>query len=217
MARTTAQWLIKPEDAVLLFLDNQSGLFRLVSDVDEETLRSRVTALAKCARLCKTPVIATDSRPDGPNGRLVAAILADNPEAQYIPRTGQINAWDNPPWRDAIEKTGRRTLIMVGTLASVCLAQPALSAVTEGYTVYAVFDASGSSSSIAHDITLARLVQAGVRPVDTFAVHCELMQTWNRDDAGLFADVIGAYILPAYAALDASFQEANNQSQHQKT
>ena len=60
---------------------------------------------------------------------------------------------------------------------------PAISAVEEGYRVFAVVDASGTYSKMAQEITLARVVQAGVVPIDTGAVASELQRTWNRKDA----------------------------------
>ena len=120
--------MIDPDDAVMLLLDHQSGLFQLVRDIDQSTLRAHATALARVARLAKVPTFTTASVPDGPNGPLIPEIHQANPDAKYIPRSGQINAWDNPAWVAAIEKTGRRTLIIAGTLTSVCMAFPTLSA-----------------------------------------------------------------------------------------
>lgn len=95
--------------------------------------------------------------PDGPNGPLIPDIHQANPNAVYIPRTGQINAWDNPEWVKAIEKTGRKTLIIAGTLTSVCMAFPALSALEQGYKVFCVVDASGNWSTMATELTIARV------------------------------------------------------------
>ena len=79
------------------------------------------------------PVITTASVPDGPNGPLIPEIHHFAPHAVYVPRTGQINTWDNPLFVDEVKKTGRKTLIIAGTLTSVCLAFPAVSARKEGY------------------------------------------------------------------------------------
>src|SRR6476620_8132333 len=174
------KWMIDPKDAVMLLVDHQSGLFQLVRDIDQPTLRSHAIALAKVARLAKVPTFTTASVPDGPNGPLIPEIHRENPEAVYIARTGQINAWDNPKWVEAIEKTGRKTLIIAGTLTSVCMAFPTLSAIEAGYKVFNVVDASGNYSSMATDVTLARVTQAGAVPTDTFATLAELMSTWNR-------------------------------------
>jgi len=206
----TIDTMIDPNDAVLLLIDHQSGLFQLVRDIELPVLRSNVTALAKTSRLAKIPTFTTASVPDGPNGPLIPEIHQHNPEAVYIPRTGQINAWDNPAWVDAIEKTGRKTLLIAGTLTSTCMAFPALSALAAGYKVFTIIDASGNWSQMATDLTLARVVQAGAMPIDTYAVMSELMNTWNRPDAMEFAAIAVDHIVPPYRALMESYDKAQS-------
>jgi nicotinamidase-related amidase len=206
----TIKTMIDPDDAVMLLIDHQSGLFQLVADMDMSTLRNNVSALAKVAHLGKIPTFTTASVPDGPNGPLIPEIHKFNPAAVYIPRTGQINAWDNPKWLEAIEKTGRRTLLIAGTLTSVCMAFPTLKALAAGYKVFAVIDASGNWSKMATDITMARVVQAGAMPIDTYAVLAEIMSTWNRADAMEFANVMVDHIVPHYRLLIESYDKAQN-------
>lgn len=202
--------MIDPNDAVMLLIDHQSGLFQLVKDIDLPVLRSNVVALAKVSHLAKIPTITTASVPDGPNGPLIPEIHQYNPEAVYVPRTGQINAWDNPAWVEAIEQTKRKTLLMAGTLTSVCMAFPALSAVEAGYKVFCIVDASGNWSKMATDLTIARIVQAGAMPIDTFAVLAELQSTWNRPDAMEFAAIFAEHVIPGYRALMESYDKAQN-------
>lgn len=204
------KWMIDPNDAVMLLIDHQSGLFQLVKDIDLPVLRSNVTALAKVARLAKIPTITTASVPDGPNGPLIPEIHQCNPDAVYVPRTGQINAWDNPAWVEAIEKTKRKTLLIAGTLTSVCMAFPALSAIEAGYKVFCIVDASGNWSKMATDLTLTRVVQAGAMPIDTFAVLAELQGTWNRPDAMEFAVIFADHVIPGYRALMESYDKAQS-------
>lgn len=189
---------------------HQSGLFQLVRDIELPVLRSHVTALAKLSYLAKIPTLTTASVPDGPNGPLIPEINLHNPDAIYIPRTGQINAWDNPKWVEAIEKTKRKTLLIAGTLTSVCMAFPSISAICEGYKVFAIVDASGNWSKMATDLTVARIVQAGVIPIDMFALLGEIMSTWNRPDAMDFASIMIEHIVPPYQALVESYNKAQN-------
>jgi nicotinamidase-related amidase len=202
--------MIDPDDAVMLLIDHQSGLFQLVKDMDVLTLRHNVSALAKVARLGKLPTFTTASVPDGPNGPLIPEVHQFNPDAVYIPRTGQINAWDNPKWVEAIEKTGRKTLLIAGTLTSVCMSFPALSALAAGYKVFCIIDASGNWSTMATDITIARVTQAGAMPTDTYAVLAEIMSTWNRADAMEFAAAMVDHIVPNYRCLIESYDKAQN-------
>lgn len=59
---------IDHDDAVMLLIDHQSGLFQAVGDMPMPELRARAAALAKMAMLSKLPVITTASVPQGPNG-----------------------------------------------------------------------------------------------------------------------------------------------------
>jgi len=206
---TKNKWQIDPNDAVMLLIDHQTGLFQLVEDMDQTVLKNNVIALAKIARLAKIPTITTASVPEGPNGVLIPEIHQVNPEAVYIPRTGQINAWDNPEWVKAIEKTGRKTLLMAGTLTSVCMAFPALSAVEAGYNVFCIVDASGNHSKMATDLTIARIAQGGAKPIDSMAVMSEIMATWNRDDSWQFANVM-MELIPRYRTV-ADFKKGSGE------
>lgn len=202
--------MIDPRDVAILLIDHQSGLFNLVKDMSVSQLRNNIIALAKTAALLKIPVITTASVPEGPNGPMIPEIDEFAPHARYIPRQGQINAWDVPMFVKAVEETKRKTLVMTGTLTSVCLAFPAISAAAAGYRVYAVVDASGNWSRMATDLTIARLVQAGVVPIDTFAVIAELQQTWNRPDAAEYANLFGEHIIPNYKLLMESHSKAQD-------
>jgi len=199
--------LIDPADTVLLLLDHQSGLFQTVKDISVAELRTNTIILAKVAHLMKIPVITTASVPTGPNGPLMPEIHQNAPGAIYVPRTGEISAWDNKQFVETVRKTGRKTLIIAGVWTSVCVAFPALQAKAEGYKVYTVTDASGDPSEMASRTTLARLAQAGVVPVSTNMVFCELQRTWNRPDAAAFGALYGAYA-PNYQAVMESFQKA---------
>ncbi|MEG1093124.1 MAG: hydrolase, partial [Acinetobacter sp.] len=199
--------VIDPTDSVMLLIDHQSGLFQTVGDMPMPELRQRAAALAKIASLANIPVITTASVPQGPNGPLIPEIHQNAPHAQYVARKGEINAWDNPDFVNAVKATGKKTLIIAGTITSVCMAFPAISAVAEGFKVFAVIDASGTYTKMAEEITLARVVQAGVVPMDTAAVASEIQKTWNREDAQEWAQVY-TQIFPAYALLMESYVKA---------
>jgi len=205
---TTNKWMIDANDAVLLLIDHQSGLFQLVRDIEYSTLRNNVTTLAKAAHIAKIPTITTASVPEGPNGPIIPEIHQSNPDAVHVPRSGPINAWDHRPFVEAIEKTKRKTLLIAGTLTSICMVFPALSALAAGYKVFCIVDASGNHSKMATDLSIARVTQAGAMPIDTFAVQSELMNTWNRPEAMDFAKVMIDHIVPSYGALMESYDMA---------
>jgi nicotinamidase-related amidase len=199
--------MIDVNDTAMLLIDHQSGLFQTIGDMPMPELRARAAALAKMATLCQIPVITTASVPQGPNGPLIPEIHENAPHAKYVARKGEINAWDNPDFVAAVKATGRGTLIIAGTITSVCMAFPAINAVHDGYRVFAVIDASGTYSKMVQEITLARVVQAGVVPMDTAAVASELQKTWNREDAPAWAEIY-TQIFPSYQLLIESYTKA---------
>jgi nicotinamidase-related amidase len=205
---TTNKWMIDADDAVLLLIDHQTGLFQLVRDMEYADLRNNVITLAKAAHIAKIPTITTASVPEGPNGPIIPEIHQNNPDAVHVPRSGPINAWDHRPFVEAIEQTKRKTLLIAGTLTSICMVFPALSALAAGYKVFCIVDASGNWSNMATDLSIARVTQAGAMPIDTFAVMSELMNTWNRPEAMDFAKVMIEHIVPAYGALMESYDTA---------
>jgi nicotinamidase-related amidase len=211
-----ARPVIDPDNAAMLLIDHQSGLFQTIGDMPFTSVRAHATALAKMATLAKMPVITTASVPQGPNGPLIPEIHDAAPHAQYVARPGEINAWDNPEFVAAVKATGRKQLIIAGTITSVCMAFPSIAAVADGYQVFAVVDASGTYSKMAEEITLARVVQAGVVPMDTAAVASEIQRTWNREDAQQWA-AIYTQIFPNYQLLIESYQKAQDvQKNHEQ-
>jgi nicotinamidase-related amidase len=203
------QALIDPSDTVILLLDHQAGLFQTVKDISVAELRANTVMLAKLATLLKIPVITTASEPNGPNGPLMPEIHQSAPHAVYVPRKGEVNAWDNEDFVKTVRATGRKTLIMAGVWTSVCVMFPALDAKAAGFKVYAVTDASGDPSELASRTTIARFVQSGVVPTSTNSVLSELHRTWNRPEAAELAKLY-SLVSPNYAAVVESYQKAQD-------
>lgn len=201
--------LLDPTDTALLLLDHQAGLFQTVKDISIAELRANTTMLAKLAALVKMPVITTASEPNGPNGPLMPEIHASALHAIFVPRKGEVNAWDNQLFVKTVRETGKKTLIMAGVWTSVCVMFPALDATAAGFKVYAVIDASGDPSEMVSRVTLARFAQAGVITTSANAVLCEVHRTWNRPDAGEIAKLY-TMVAPNYAALIESYQKAQD-------
>lgn len=199
--------VIDVNDAVLLLIDHQSGLFQCIHDLPFKRVRDHAIALAEAATLVGMPVITTASIPQGPNGPLIPEIHEAAPHAVYVARRGEINSWDCKPFVEEVKKTGRKTLIIAGTVTSVCLAFPAIAAIQDGYRVFVVPDASGTYSKMAEEISLARMVQAGAVPIDTGAVLAELQYTCHRDDADKWAK-LWTRIFVNYGLLLESYEKA---------
>src|SRR5918999_201005 len=199
--------LLDPTDTVFLLLDHQTGLFQVVKDISVAELRANTIMLAKLAALMELPVITTASEPNGPNGPLMPEIHEAAPHAIFVPRRGEVNAWDNQLFVKTVRETGKKTLIMAGVWTSVCVMFPALDAKAAGFKVYAVMDASGDPSEMASRTTLARFIQAGIIPTSANAVLCEVHRTWNRPDALELAEIY-TMVSPNYLSVVEGYRKA---------
>lgn len=112
-AKKNSYTRISKDDALVCFVDHQTGLFSLVQDFSPEEFKNSILALAATAALFKLPVILTTSFEQGPNGPLIPDLKKMFPSAPYIPRPGQINAWDNEDFVNAIKKTGKNKLFLL--------------------------------------------------------------------------------------------------------
>src|SRR5690349_724325 len=145
------------DNAAVLLVDHQTGLLSLVRDIDPDKFKNNVLALADLAEYFKLPTILTTSFEDGPNGPLVPELKEKFPDAPYIPRPGQINAWDNEDFVKAIKATGKKQLIVAGVVTEVCVAFPVLSALAEGFDVFVVTDASGTFNELTRESVWSRM------------------------------------------------------------
>ncbi|EXF45047.1 isochorismatase superfamily hydrolase [Pseudomonas sp. BAY1663] len=144
-------------DAAVLLVDHQTGLLSLVRDIEPDKFKNNVLALGDLAKYFKLPTVLTTSFENGPNGPLVPELKEQFPDAPYIARPGNINAWDNEDFVNAVKATGKKQLIIAGVVTEVCVAFPALSALEEGFEVFVVADASGTFNEITRDAAWRRM------------------------------------------------------------
>jgi len=193
---------ISASNAALILLDHQTGLFQLVRDSAVAEFKKNTLALAATAKLYGVPTILTTSLERGPNGPLLPEIREMFPDAPFIPRPGEINAWDNTDFVNAVKATGRKKLLIAGIVTDVCVLFPTLSALAEGYEVYVVVDASGTFNDAVRDAALTRASQAGAVLINWFAVACELQKDWRLGpNAGQGLGNLLATYLPEYGNL----------------
>lgn len=188
---------LTPDNCVVLFIDHQAGLMNLVDNVEMDRYKADVMAKAKTAKLHDLPVIMTTSAEAGPNEPMLPEIVEMFPDAPLVSRNGQINAWDDPNFRRAVEATGRKKLVVSGITTDVCVTFATLSMLEAGYDVYVVVDASGTTNALVQQASMMRMAEAGAEMGNWFAFACEMLNDWrNSEDAGsatLFKDHMPGY------------------------
>lgn len=185
------------DNCAVLLIDHQTGTMLGVQDIRLDQFRGNVLALAGTAKTHSLPVVLTASFAEGPNGPLMPELLELFRDAPVVYRPGPISAWDDPNFVAAVEKTGRKKLIMAGVTTDVCLMFPVLQALAAGYEVYAVYDASGCWDQMSELVSCLRMSQAGAVVCNWAAVCADLQADWRRPTAagtlGVFKDHLPFY------------------------
>jgi nicotinamidase-related amidase len=172
--------LLTPQNSTLLLIDHQAYQFSNLHSHEPTLIINNVVALAKTAKVFGIPTIFTTVLEER-GGYLLKPLQAVFPDQKPINRTF-INTWEDQRIVDAVEKAGRKKLLIAGLFTEICVAYPTIQALGEGYEVYVVTDASGGVSTEAHERAVQRMVQAGAVPVTWFAVMAELQRDWARLD-----------------------------------
>ncbi|KAI5925022.1 isochorismatase [Camillea tinctor] len=185
-------------NSLLLIVDMQDGLFSLARDYDAIQYKNAMYAHAELGQIFDLPVVMTTSAETGPNGPLPNEFLEMYPNATLVRRNGEVNAWDNPEFRDAVIAANKTQIIMAGIVTDVCTTFLALSLREAGYSVWANHEASGTTSEYIRDMANNRMRDAGVQVVSYFAIVCELMRDWRNTPGSVeLLSVLDKY-LPAY-------------------
>jgi nicotinamidase-related amidase len=174
--------LLTPENSALVVIDYQPSQVQAVKSMDQELLVRNIVSVARTATTFGLPVVLSTVNVANGQGHTVPELKEVLAESVEIDRT-QLNAWEDVEFRQAVEATGRKKLIMTALWTEICLAFPSLDALRGGYEVFPVVDAVGGTSLEAHRAGLERIVQAGAQPVSWVSLACELQRDWGRLDS----------------------------------
>lgn len=173
--------LLTPANSALVVIDYQPLQLKVMNSMDREALVDNIVSVARLARTYDLPVILSTVNAANGQGNTLPEIKAALPDTPEIDRT-TMNAWEDVEFRQAVEATGRKKLIMTALWTEICLTFPTLDALRDGFDVYPVVDAVGGTSPEAHRAGLERIVQAGARPISWVGLAGELQRDWARAD-----------------------------------
>jgi nicotinamidase-related amidase len=184
--------LLSPGNCVVAFIDYQREQYAGVGSMPHDELVANVTLLGEVVTAFAVPVVLSTvyvrHGMSGTNDELRAAL----PGVPEIDRT-TMNSWEDPDFRAAIERTGRRKLVIAGLWTEVCVAFPTLDALRAGYEVFVVTDAIGGVSPAAHEAAMQRMRQAGAVPISVLSFACELQRDWGRPGADRLRAALRGY------------------------
>jgi nicotinamidase-related amidase len=196
-AQRSEKGLLTPDNCVVTIIDLQPQMLFGVSSFDRQSIINNNLILAKAARVFDVPVVLSTVETESFSGHMWPQIKAVFPNQSPIERSS-MNAWDDQNFVAAVEKTGRKKIVLSGLWTETCVALPSIQAIHDGYEVYVVEDCCGDINQLSHDNAMKRVVQAGAKPVTALSVMLEWQRDWaNRDTYDAVMDIVknhlGAY------------------------
>jgi nicotinamidase-related amidase len=178
-------------------IDLQPQMLFGVANFDRQTIINNNVALSKAAQVFGVPAVLSTVETKSFSGNMWPQIQAVFPKQIPIERT-TMNSWDDKNFVAAIEKTGRKKIVLCGLWTETCVALPTVQAIHDGYEIFVVEDCCGDVSQLAHDNAMKRVVQAGAKPVTALSVMLEWQRDWAaRDTYDAVMDIVkthfGAY------------------------
>ena len=174
--------LLNPTNHVLLMIDHESQMAFAVESQPIEELRNNSGLVAATAKIYEVATVITTVAEKSFSGPVFPEIREYFPNSEeYIDRT-TMNSWEDTRVVEAVGAFEKPKLVIAGLWTEVCVLTAALSALEDGYDVYVITDASGGISQEAHDMAIARMIQAGVKPVTSLQYLLEIHRDWARSD-----------------------------------
>jgi nicotinamidase-related amidase len=197
LTKRSEKGLLTPDNTVVAIIDLQPQMLFGVANFDRQSIINNNLVLAKAARVFDVPVVLSTVETKAFSGNMWPQILAIFPNQVPIERSS-MNSWDDKNFVAAIEKTGRRKIVLSGLWTETCVALPTVQAIHDLYEVYVVEDCCGDVSQLAHDNAMKRVIQAGAKPVTALSVMLEWQRDWaERDTYDAVMDIVkshcGAY------------------------
>lgn len=189
--------LLTPDNCVVAMIDLQAQMLFGVSNFDRQSIINNNVMLAKAAKVFGVPLVLSTVETKAFSGNTWPQVLAAMPGVTPIERSS-MNSWDDANFVAAIEKTGRKKIVLTGLWTETCVALPTIQAIHDGYEVYVVEDCCGDVSQLAHDNAMKRVIQAGAKPVTALSTMLEWQRDWShRETYDAVMDIVkthcGAY------------------------
>jgi len=164
----------RPDSTVLLAVDLQERLVPAMEDPAPLIERNRILIQGMAA--LGVDVLATEQYPKG-LGHTIPEITAVLPETAATVEKIDFSAFSEPAFRTVLAAKPRKTLVVSGIEAHVCVLQTVLDARNDGLDVICVADAVASRKSPERDTAFQAMRHAGAQVFSVEAVLFMLLRS----------------------------------------
>src|SRR6202022_42401 len=127
MFKRSEKGLLTPDNCVLTLIDLQPQMLFGVANFDRQAIINNNVALSKAARVFDVPVVLSTVETEGFSGNMSPQIQAVSPKQTPIERTS-MNSWDAANFVAAVQKSGRKKIVLAGLWTETSGALPTIQA-----------------------------------------------------------------------------------------
>jgi len=120
--------LLTPDNCVVAIIDLQPQMLFGVANFDRQTIVNNNLALTKAARVFDVPVVLSTVETKAFSGNMWPQIQAVFPRQEPIERSS-MNSLDDANFVNAIERSGRKKIVLAGLWTETCVALPTVQAI----------------------------------------------------------------------------------------
>lgn len=157
--------MLNAENSLLLIIDIQEKLLNAVFD---KSCGKNAEILAKSAQLLEIPTVITEQYPKG-LGSTVEDLKNSASDAKYFEKVS-FSALEDEELVSYLKQTGRKSVILCGIEAHICVLQTAIALKEHGFDVYFVENASGSRNLTDFTSAVKFLRHEGIKVLNTESI-----------------------------------------------
>ena len=180
-AKRSEKGLLTPDNCVVALIDYQPQMLFGASNFDRQSIINCTVALGKATRIFDVPVVLSTVETKSFSGNMWPQLKAVFPDQKPVERSS-MNSWDDKNFVAAIQRSGKKKIVLAGLWTETCVTLPTIQAIHDGYEIYVVEDCCGDVSKLAHDNAMRRVMQAGAKPVTSLMVLLEWQRDWAQKD-----------------------------------
>jgi nicotinamidase-related amidase len=165
--------LLNASQSTLFLVDIQEKFRPVVSGMEGVIGKSEI--LARAALRLGVPVLASEQYPKG-LGITVPELRRWLPDNQVYHQKLCFSALGSDPLKQALDKAGRKQVVLTGLETHVCVMQTGMELLAAGYDLFLVTDAVSSRKGSDREAALQRLQRHGAELVTTEMVIFEWLR-----------------------------------------
>ncbi len=169
------------DNVTFIMVDYLDGFMPGIKTIEHHLFIANSRAFARTSKIFDIPTIILGDE-GGFRGNFIKEIIDEAPEDAVKIGRHTVSAWDAAGFQETLKKFGRKKIVIGGISIDNCTLITSLDLLRNGYDVYVLVDASGTTSELVENAAIMRLVNAGAVPIGMVMLASEILKDWKKPE-----------------------------------